>query len=138
MEISVRRGEENLKLNLTLAKARTQTKGTAVPTWELLGLELKPIPAAEFEQQYQTQYRGGLMVAAVRPQSPAGEQGIRRGDVLVGMHIWETVSLENVNWIIRQPIFANLTPIKFYILRGNETLYGFLPVAAVQSQAVQK
>ena len=52
------------------------------------------------------------------------------GDVLVGMHIWETVSLENVAYILKRPDFASLSPVKFFILRGDETLYGYLPVAA--------
>ncbi|MEN6498408.1 MAG: serine protease, partial [Thermoguttaceae bacterium] len=60
-------------------------------------------------------------------------QGIRQGDVLVGMHIWETISLENVSYIINRPDFASLTPIKFFILRGSETLYGYLPVAVTKT-----
>jgi len=99
------------------------------PSWELLGLELKPIPTAEFQKMFQTRYRGGLSVAAVRPQSSAASQGIRRGDVLVGMHIWETISMENVAYILNRPDFAALNPVKFFILRGSDTLYGYLPVA---------
>ena len=76
-----------------------------------------------------TRYRGGLVVVDVRPNSPAAEQGIRSGDVLVGMHIWETVSLDNVAYILKRPDFNSITPVKFFILRGNETLYGFMPVS---------
>ena len=101
----------------------------ATPAWQLLGLELKPIPSEEFRQTFETRYRGGLTVTAVRAQSPAAVQGIRPGDVLVGMHIWETISLENVAYILNRPDFASLNPVKFFILRGNETLYGYLPVA---------
>jgi len=67
-------------------------------------------------------------VTSVRTSSPAAEQGIRTGDVLVGMHIWETVSLDNVSYILHRPDFNSITPIKFFILRGNETLYGFMPI----------
>ena len=65
----------------------------------------------------------------VRPDGPAAKQGIRRGDVLVGMHIWETITLDNVNYMLDRPDFATLEPVKFYILRGTETLYGHLTVA---------
>ena len=65
----------------------------------------------------------------MRSGSPAAAQGIRPGDVLVGMHIWETVSLDNVNYILKRPDFTSLTPVKFFILRGNETLYGYMPSA---------
>ena len=98
------------------------------PAWELLGLELKAIPAADFRQKYQSRYRGGLLVTHVRPNSPAAAQGIRSGDVLVGMHIWETVSPENVAYILKRPDFATLDPVKFFILRGSDTLYGYMAV----------
>ena len=97
--------------------------------WETLGMELRAMPANEFKQKFHTRYRGGLMVVDVRQNSPAAEQGIRSGDVLVGMHIWETVSLDNVAYILKRPDFNSITPVKFFILRGNETLYGFMPVS---------
>ena len=65
----------------------------------------------------------------MRPGSPAAAQGIRPGDVLVGMHIWETVSLDNVNYILKRPDFTSLNPVKFFILRGNDTLYGYMAVS---------
>jgi serine protease Do len=49
------------------------------------------------------------------------------------MHIWETATLENVAYILKRPDFAKLSPVKFFILRGDETLYGYLPVAAVKT-----
>ncbi len=128
LHVSVQRGNEKVTLNLTLAQAAPTTQPSN-PTWEILGLELKPIPPADFRRQFQTRYEGGLLVVAVRPGSPAAEQGIRRGDVLVGMHIWSTLSVENVLWVMKRPDFASLNPIKFFILRGNDTLYGYLPVS---------
>jgi len=132
--ISVSRGEEKVELSLAMAEPRALVKVPVSPIWELLGMELKVIPPQEFRQRFQTEYRGGLTVAAVRPQGPAAEQGIRRGDVLVGMHIWETISLENLQYIMNRPDFANLSPVKIWILRGNEPLYGYLPVSMVQPQ----
>lgn len=138
ISLAVRRGEDSLNVSLKLAQAAavrptTTSVAGSGPVWEVLGLELKPISQDEFRQQFQTGYRGGLMVAAVRSGSAAAGQGIRQGDVLVGMHIWETISLENVSYIINRPDFASLTPVKFFILRGNETLYGYLPVAVTKT-----
>ena len=129
VKLAVRRGGKPLTLSLTLAEVPEKLKPRSDPAWVLLGLDLKPIPAKDFRRKHQTRYRGGLSVTGVRPNSPAANQGIRRGDVLVGMHIWETVSLENVSYILKRPDFTSLNPIKFFILRGNETLYGYLPVA---------
>lgn len=129
MEID--RDDESLEMNLVLAAAPKTQETTVDPIWELLGLELQPIPGKQFQKQFRTRYRGGLTVADVRADSPAAKQGIRPGDVLVGMHIWETISLENVQYVLNRSDFANLEPLKFYILRENEpqTLYGFLSVS---------
>ena len=65
----------------------------------------------------------------MRQNSPASDQGIRAGDVLVGMHIWETISQDNVTYILHRPDFNSINPVKFFILRGSETLYGFMPIS---------
>ena len=124
LRLAVRRGGDSLTLKLTLGDAPEATKPVSQPAWDLLGVELKPIPSEEFHTTHPTRYRGGLMVTAVRPNSPAATQGIVPGDVLVGMHIWETVTLENVSYILKRPDFASLNSVKFFILRGDETLYG--------------
>jgi len=73
-----------------------------------------------------------LAVTGVRPGSPAARQGLLRGDVLVGMHVWQTVTLENVEYILKSPA-AESEPLKFYILRtsdnGSEVLWGRLDLA---------
>lgn len=129
LDLSVQRGGKTLTVNLQLAEVPDSVRQPMTQTWDLLGLELKPLPTAEFKQKFQTRYRGGLVVVDVRANSPAQEQGIRPGDVLVGMHIWETVSLDNVAYILKRPDFNSLNPVKFFILRGNETLYGYLAVS---------
>lgn len=131
LELTVRRKSEDLSISLTpMNSSRDSAAVTGQSTWDVLGLDLSPISGDEFRQKYQTRYRGGLAVTAVRPDSPAASQGIRAGDVLVGMHIWETISLENVTYILHRPDFATINPLKFFILRGGETLYGYIPVVA--------
>ena len=69
-----------------------------------------------------------MQVQAVRAEGPAASQGIRVGDVLVGMHVWETISQENVLYVLNHADFEKFQPVKFYILRGKDTLYGHLRV----------
>jgi serine protease Do len=128
VKLALRRDAEPVKLDLTLAAANPDAGDVELDAWTLLGLKLQGIPPELFRAKHKTRYRGGLTVTAVRPESPAADQGIRGGDVLVGMHIWETISMENVSYILRRPDLGGDGPVKFYILRGDETLYGYLPV----------
>lgn len=132
--VTVKRNNESVKVSLVLDAA---TKGTIAkvssekdPHWDTLGVKLAPMNNGEF-RQLNSRYRGGLKVLSVRDESPASKQGIRPGDVLVGMHIWETVSVDNLNYILNRDDFVDLQPIKFYIVRGSETLFGHLRVAQV-------
>jgi serine protease Do len=98
-------------------------------TWNSLGLRLEPIAKEDF-QDHNTKYKGGLRVTAVRSGSQAAEQGIRRGDVLVGMHVWQTVSLENINYILDREDLDNINPLVFYILRDGDTFFGHIRIAS--------
>jgi serine protease Do len=66
------------------------------------------------------------MVTEVREGGPAAEQGIRVGDILVGLHVWETIAIDNIAYILERAEADHLNPIKFYVLRGRETLFGHL------------
>ena len=116
-------GEENL--SLALAKAKKHEATDSERSWEQLGLRLaSAVPSTV--QQLQPRYRGGLLVQEVRFGSPASEKGIRPGDILVGLHIWETVKPDNVSYILDQIESDELETVKFYILRGRDTLFGHL------------
>lgn len=133
VDVTVERNQRPVKVPLMLAALPASQGEEDEPSWELLGVRLEPMPAKQF-QQFRSRYRGGLAVTDVRPDGPAARQGIRRGDVLVGMHVWETVSMDNVAYILSRPDFAQLDPLKFYILRGSETLYGHLTVSSPRSR----
>jgi serine protease Do len=127
VELTVSRDQHPVTVNLTLASAPKRTTD-AERVWETLGLRLDPVGTSQL-RGYQKQYRGGLLVTAVRRDSPASHDGIRQGDILLGMHIWETISLENVTYILKNPDFASLQPLKFLILRNEATYYGNLSVS---------
>ncbi|HWL07469.1 MAG TPA: trypsin-like peptidase domain-containing protein [Planctomicrobium sp.] len=104
---------------------------TSEKCWNVLGLKLEksdqgfPLPGQP--------YRGGMKVKSVRSQSQAEVNGIRSGDILVGLHIWETVSDENIDYVLNHPQLQTLGPLKFYIVREGETLFGhFRTVTAMK------
>ena len=130
VSIEVTRGSEPVTLAISVAPI-TRVAGRPVladRVWETLGVRLISMDDGEF-RQLNSRYRGGLLVTEVRPGGPAASQGIRRGDVLVGMHVWETLSMENVAYILEREDLAKLDPVTFYIVRGSDTLYGKLRIA---------
>ena len=130
--VTVKRNNESMKISIVLDSAghTSLVKHSTEKDshWDTLGLKLAPMNNSEFKQ-LNSRYRGGLKVLTVRDDSPASKQGIRPGDVLVGMHIWESVSVDNLNYVLNRDDFVDLQPIKFYIVRGSETLFGHLRVA---------
>jgi len=141
VEVVVLRDGESKTLSMTLAAANASSQqvvaAAAPPTpsaagdesWSVLGLKLA---LADAEAVSGTRYRGGLRVSAVRKGSPAAENGIRPGDVLVGLHQWETISIDNVDWVLKNDDVKRMGPIRFYIVRGRETLYGHLKTASAK------
>jgi serine protease Do len=125
--VEIKRGGEVKQISMTLAEASFARSEVTDRVWEKLGLKLSPVNEQEFKAM-NTRYRGGLRVLNVRPDGPAAAQGIRKGDVLVGMHIWETISLDNIAYVLDRDDFKDLQPVRFYIRRGSETLYGHMSV----------
>ena len=138
LRLTVERGGESLELELALSGGTAGATAGSTDwhdlAWEALGLELQPVPGDVFRRKYRTRYRGGLTVQRVRAGSPAAEQGILAGDILVGMHIWETITMKNVAYIMSRPDFEEFSPVKFYILRDNDVLFGHLPVSMKPTQ----
>jgi len=123
--VTVLRAGAEERLELSLAAARPIAASVEERCWLELGLRVEAVPQAKV-QRLQSRYRGGLAVLEVRSDGPATEQGIRVGDILVGLHVWETISVDNVTYVLDKAREDNLGPIKFYVLRGRETLFGHL------------
>ncbi|WP_437227639.1 trypsin-like peptidase domain-containing protein [Planctomicrobium sp. SH661] len=107
----------------------TSTPSTADKCWDVLGMKLEKVEGG-FPVPNQP-YRGGMRVTGVRSGGPAEVNGIREGDVLVGLHIWETVSNENIDYVLAHPQLQTMGPLKFYIVREGETLFGHFRLSAV-------
>lgn len=133
--VEVRRGDQTLNLELALADAPNRPVAAAVAMsddariWDILGLNLSEEPKSTFERR-SSRYRGGMHVNSVRPNSPAAQEGIQPGDVLVGMHKWETASEQDLQYIISRPNLEQMGKLKFYVLRGQNTLYGHRSLAS--------
>lgn len=122
-----REGEADTDLAIVI-RSLSGSSDVSNLAWNSLGVRVKPMPADEF-RKLNSRYQGGLVVVAVRENSPADEQGISAGDILVGMHDWETVSFENLDYVLRSKIWTQQQMVRFYILRDKETLFGNISVA---------
>jgi serine protease Do len=75
---------------------------------------------AEAVNRSQPQFRGGLSVTEVRPDSAAERAGLQRGDILVGLHKFEMLSTDHVQFVLNHPDATTFQPLKFYVLRGSQ------------------
>ncbi|MFM7034957.1 MAG: S1C family serine protease [Planctomycetia bacterium] len=123
--VTVIRADGEEQIMLPLAAARPQKLSLEDRCWQQLGLRVQTVPAVKV-QKLQSRYRGGLIVSEVRSDGPASAQGIREGDILVGLHVWETIAPDNIAYVLDKATDDNLGPIKFFVLRGRETLFGHI------------
>ncbi len=139
VQFLVRERDETKQVNLRLAQSRQRqvgndrsrtahTGGGSATSplqlaWSQFGLRLTPL---RDRSVVSGQFKGGLRVADVRPGSPAADQGVRRGDILVGMQRWHTTSADDLAYVLADAQQTNLDRLKFYIVRGRSTLYGHL------------
>ncbi|HEX4415716.1 MAG TPA: trypsin-like peptidase domain-containing protein [Lacipirellulaceae bacterium] len=139
--IEVRRNGQTLNLDLALAESTARPVATPAAltgndarVWDVFGLNLSEEPHNTFDRR-NTRYRGGMHVNSVRPNSPAAQEGILAGDILVGMQKWETASDQDIQYIITRPNLDQMGKLKFYVLRGQNTLYGHLNLASKPTTA---
>jgi serine protease Do len=97
--------------------------------WRRLGLRLQAVRPEEVARTH-PQLHGGLRVADVQAAGPADKAGVRKGDVLVGLHQWEMLTTDNVRFVLEHPDRATFQPLQFYILRAGQVHRGWLQPAS--------
>jgi serine protease Do len=105
------------------AGIETAAGGAGDLIWQKLGLRMRPVNADAVRRSY-PQFRGGLLVTEVRADSPAERSGVQRGDILVGLHKWEMLSNDSVQYVLTQPDVPAWQPLKFYVLRNDQVKDG--------------
>lgn len=134
-------GEQRVSLALEAAPRDTRPAATLASTaggattpaaaqmWRQFGLRVQTLGnPAEITTAF-PQLHGGLVIDGVRPDSPAARAGLRNGDVLVGLHQWEMLTADNVVFVLNHPERHTFTPIRFFIVRGNQIHRGWLTAA---------
>ena len=133
MKIEVERDGKHYDLAVT-AQAPTQKNAQlgSQRAWAMIGVKANVVPATTIKRlngRMRTKYRGGLLITAVRPGSAADQQGIVTGDVLLGIHGFETTTLSGLASILEHPELQRGPRAKFYLVRREETLFGYMRLA---------
>lgn len=145
IEISVKRNEKLESASLALAaytggRVNLNQEVAVTPRsistadderfWQQLGVKMTVLPPSQ-KGLLPSKYRGGMRITDVRTDGPAAANGIQKGDILVGLDKWETLSVDNLNWILKeqQPLGDGQVSVKFYVVRGHEIRYGYLAVS---------
>jgi len=123
----------------------TFTSDSVFQPLKQMGAKLRALSSDEMKElaKTTTKYRGGLKVQEVEPKSLAADNGIQKDDILVGLDKWETLTLDNVSWITKQVAERPADPlgkklVKFFIYRGTEMRFGFLPFVPANEAAPQE
>ncbi|HEY2911421.1 MAG TPA: trypsin-like peptidase domain-containing protein [Gemmataceae bacterium] len=123
--IKVNRGGEKATLDLTLgAVARAVPLTPAETVWKRLGIKVAPV-GADAVTKANPQLHGGLMIAEVAAGSSAAMAGMLKGDVLVGLHSWETLRVDDVAFVLNHKDFASFMPLKYYTTRDGKLKDGW-------------
>jgi serine protease Do len=123
--VVVRRKGAEQQIELVLQSVEQAAPPTAGAIWTKLGLRLGSV-TSETVTRTNPQLHGGMIVVDVRSGSIAAKAGIQRGDILVGLHTWETLTIENVGFVLNHPELPSLNPLAFYIIRAGQLRKGWL------------
>lgn len=133
IELGVDRDGQQYQLSMTAEGRRVESLSVADRAWSVIGVQAKPVAESTMRRlnsRMRTKYRGGLYITAVRPGSAADEQGIIPGDVLLGIHGWQTSNLKDLAGILEHPDIQQGPRAKFYLVRREQTLFGHMELAA--------
>jgi serine protease Do len=75
---------------------------------------------AEAVSKANPQLHGGLLVTDVAAGSTAASAGIQKGDILVGLHLWEMLNTDNVAYVLNHKDLATFQPLLVYYAREGK------------------
>ncbi len=123
--VKVRRGNTATDLELSLRPAMRAPLSAADAVWKRLGIKVAPV-GADAVAKANPQLRGGLIVVDVAAGSNSATAGIHKGDVLVGLHLWETLNLDNVTFVLNHKDLNTFLPLKFFVARDGKLKDGWI------------
>jgi len=126
VRFSIKRGGRTMDLAMKLKPSNSKVSSVG---WSELGFKVTNVSASEMAGMHDNYVRG-LRVTEVRRSSPAEEEGILEGDIIVAMHGWKTETVENLAYVLAEEVVKSNEDFMFYILRDREPFWGQMRVAS--------
>ena len=109
LDIQVEREGAKHHCRLQLKPAGTNSEDRLVrEAWEKLGIRLSPVPKQTLQAAGE-EYSGGLKVLEVRSGSAAAREKIVPGDIIVGIHKWQTPTIAALSWVLKSARICQYT-----------------------------
>ncbi len=122
VRLKLRRSGESLEVDVGTGGTPVVERAAVAPAeviWGRTGLRLQPV-GANYVVQVDKALRGGLWVAEVGAGTLAAKAGLQKGDIVLGFHQWEALTLDNVLFVLNHKDLATLNPVKvFYVREGK-------------------
>lgn len=115
--------ETELKLTITPPKEFSDEEAL----WQVLGIQVRTIPADRVSGVH-NRLNGGLLLVQVREGTPAAQAGFQAGDVLIGLHEWETIEANNVRYVMQWDQLSKNQPVKYHLIRDGKLQSGTIQI----------
>jgi len=124
-EIAVRVRRDRAEIEVRLPLLPPADPRVEQLAWQILGCRMAPV-ASEVVRRQAPQLDGGMYITEVASTGPAGQAGLRAGDILVGLHDWAIVNYDNLHYVLTLPDLVRLNPLRYYVLRDGSVKEGKL------------
>ncbi len=123
--VKVKRGGTATDLEFVLQPGPKVPLAAGDAVWKRLGVKVAPV-GADAVAKANPQLRGGLQVVDVSAGGVAATAGIQKGDVLVGLHLWETLNLDNITFVLNHKDLGTFLPLKYFVARDGKLKDGWI------------
>jgi serine protease Do len=125
LPVKVTRDGKPVAMDLAMETGVKVVATPAEAVWKRLGMKVQPV-GADAVAKANPQLHGGLLVVEVAAGGTAATAGIQKGDILVGLHQWETLRVDDVSFVLHHKDFASFLPLKYYTARDGKLKDGWL------------
>jgi serine protease Do len=124
-KVRVRRGTESLEVDVantgyvvsSISEKIVLTNADVV--WQKTGLKVTSVGAGVV-QQVDKQLRGGLWISDLSTLGAASKAGLQKGDLLLGLHQWETLNTDNLHYVVTHKDLNTFNPVRVIFIRDGK------------------